>query len=141
MNEAETRAELVDPALKAAGWGGVRKPDSARVHHFRAFATRKHPRQFSITAGGSSAASRSITGSCVTSPLKTHGSRGFSTCWRWWKNRPAGPPGRFGTFGNCGSRPRRCCKPGGPSCIRQNCWRCCSSSPTAGLRIWWRRAL
>jgi len=23
MNEAETRAELVDPALKAAGWGVV----------------------------------------------------------------------------------------------------------------------
>lgn len=23
MNEAETRAELIDPALKAAGWGGV----------------------------------------------------------------------------------------------------------------------
>ena len=45
MNEAETRAELVDPARKAAGWGGVRKPDSARVHHFRVFATRKHPRQ------------------------------------------------------------------------------------------------
>lgn len=23
MNEAETRAELIDPALKAAGWGAV----------------------------------------------------------------------------------------------------------------------
>ncbi|MDZ7781912.1 MAG: hypothetical protein U5K56_02855 [Halioglobus sp.] len=23
LNEAETRAELIDPALKAAGWGGV----------------------------------------------------------------------------------------------------------------------
>ncbi len=23
MNEAETRAELIDPALKAAGWGKV----------------------------------------------------------------------------------------------------------------------
>ena len=23
MNEAETRAELIDPALKAAGWGVV----------------------------------------------------------------------------------------------------------------------
>ena len=23
MNEAETRAELIDPALKAAGWGEV----------------------------------------------------------------------------------------------------------------------
>ena len=25
MNEAETRAELIDPALKAAGWGDVAK--------------------------------------------------------------------------------------------------------------------
>lgn len=24
MNEAETRAELIDPALKAAGWGVTR---------------------------------------------------------------------------------------------------------------------
>ena len=24
MNEAETRAELIDPALKAAGWGKVK---------------------------------------------------------------------------------------------------------------------
>ena len=31
MNEAETRAELIDPALKAAGWGAVeRQPHSAR---------------------------------------------------------------------------------------------------------------
>jgi type I restriction enzyme R subunit len=28
MNEAETRAELIDPALKAAGWGVV---EGARV--------------------------------------------------------------------------------------------------------------
>ena len=28
MNEAETRAELIDPALKAAGWGVV---DASRV--------------------------------------------------------------------------------------------------------------
>jgi predicted type IV restriction endonuclease len=28
MNEAETRAELIDPALKAAGWGVV---DGSRV--------------------------------------------------------------------------------------------------------------
>ena len=24
MNEAETRAELIDPALKAAGWGVIK---------------------------------------------------------------------------------------------------------------------
>ena len=35
MNEAETRAELIDPALKAAGWGVI---DSSRVRHVRAFA-------------------------------------------------------------------------------------------------------
>lgn len=29
MNEAETRAELIDPALKAAGWGEM---DGSRVH-------------------------------------------------------------------------------------------------------------
>lgn len=29
MNEAETRAELIDPALKAAGWGVV--VDGSRV--------------------------------------------------------------------------------------------------------------
>ena len=29
MNEAETRAELIDPALKAAGWGVV---EASRVH-------------------------------------------------------------------------------------------------------------
>ena len=28
MNEAETRAELIDPALKAAGWGVV---DGSRI--------------------------------------------------------------------------------------------------------------
>lgn len=37
MNEAETRAELIDPALKAAGWGVV---DGSRV-----------AREFQITAG------------------------------------------------------------------------------------------
>jgi type I restriction enzyme R subunit len=35
MNEAETRAELIDPALREAGWGvvadsRVRREDSAR---------------------------------------------------------------------------------------------------------------
>jgi type I restriction enzyme R subunit len=30
MNEAETRAELIDPALKAAGWGVV---EASRVRH------------------------------------------------------------------------------------------------------------
>ena len=30
MNEAETRAELINPALKAAGWGVV---DGSRVRH------------------------------------------------------------------------------------------------------------
>ena len=30
MNEAETRAEHVDPALKAAGWGVV---ESSRIRH------------------------------------------------------------------------------------------------------------
>lgn len=29
MNEAETRAEHIDPALKAAGWGVV---DGSRIH-------------------------------------------------------------------------------------------------------------
>ncbi len=37
MNEAETRAELIDPALKAAGWGAV---DGSRV-----------AREYGITAG------------------------------------------------------------------------------------------
>ena len=43
MNEAETRAEHIDPALRAAGWGGVDKqarlararsyiPDDSTVH-------------------------------------------------------------------------------------------------------------
>ncbi len=30
MNEAETRAEHIDPALKAAGWGGVKGERSQR---------------------------------------------------------------------------------------------------------------
>ena len=29
MNEAETRAEHIDPALKAAGWGVVKSPGFA----------------------------------------------------------------------------------------------------------------
>jgi type I restriction enzyme R subunit len=29
MNEAETRAELIDPALKAAGWGVIEVVASA----------------------------------------------------------------------------------------------------------------
>jgi type I restriction enzyme, R subunit len=29
MNEAETRAEHIDPALKAAGWGDV---EGSRIH-------------------------------------------------------------------------------------------------------------
>jgi hypothetical protein len=37
MNEAETRAEHIDPALKAAGWGGV---EGSRIH-----------REYSITPG------------------------------------------------------------------------------------------
>lgn len=37
MNESETRAELIDPALKAAGWGEV---EGSRVH-----------REFQITQG------------------------------------------------------------------------------------------
>ena len=31
MNEAETRAELIDPALAAAGWGVVEGSHPARV--------------------------------------------------------------------------------------------------------------
>ena len=38
MNEAETRAELIDPALKAAGWAVV--PES-RVGHKLAIYERK----------------------------------------------------------------------------------------------------
>jgi hypothetical protein len=39
MNEAETRVELIDPALKAAGWGEVGWPrqrgrDTQCVHRF-----------------------------------------------------------------------------------------------------------
>jgi hypothetical protein len=30
MNEAETRAELIDPARKAAGWGMTRLSEAAR---------------------------------------------------------------------------------------------------------------
>ena len=52
MNEAETRAELIDPALRAAGWRGVRKPDSAGGDHAGAFATRKHPRQAGLRGLG-----------------------------------------------------------------------------------------
>ena len=37
MNEAETRAEHIDPALKAAGWGVV---EGSRIH-----------REYSITPG------------------------------------------------------------------------------------------
>ncbi len=32
MNEAETRAEYIDPALKAAGWGGVEGSRVLREH-------------------------------------------------------------------------------------------------------------
>ena len=32
MNEAETRAEHIDPALKAAGWGGVEGSRVLREH-------------------------------------------------------------------------------------------------------------
>ena len=46
MNEAETRAELIDPALKAAGWGVV---DGSRIR-----------REYSITLGR----------------IKSHGRRG-----------------------------------------------------------------
>jgi hypothetical protein len=35
MNEAETRAEHIDPALKAAGWGVAEgSRDSARIPHY-----------------------------------------------------------------------------------------------------------
>ena len=40
MNEAETRAEHIDPALKAAGWGVV---EGSRIH-----------REYSITPGRTS---------------------------------------------------------------------------------------
>ncbi len=33
MNEAETRAELIDPALKAAGWGEVEGSGVQRERH------------------------------------------------------------------------------------------------------------
>lgn len=33
MNEAETRAELIDPKLKAAGWGVVEDSKVLREHH------------------------------------------------------------------------------------------------------------
>ena len=35
MNEAETRAELIDPALKAAGWGVI---EGSRIRHEYAIA-------------------------------------------------------------------------------------------------------
>src|SRR5262249_42139909 len=44
MNEAETRAELIDPSLAAAGWGVV---EGSRV-----------AREFQITAGGVGGAGR-----------------------------------------------------------------------------------
>lgn len=36
MNEAETRAELIDPALKASGWGVVEGSKILREHHITA---------------------------------------------------------------------------------------------------------
>ncbi len=33
MNEAETRAEYIDPALKAAGWGVVEGSRILREYH------------------------------------------------------------------------------------------------------------
>ena len=36
MNEAETRAELIDPALKASGWGVVEGSKILRAHRFTA---------------------------------------------------------------------------------------------------------
>ena len=32
MNEAETRAELIDPALAAAGWGEAYRRDMFQYH-------------------------------------------------------------------------------------------------------------
>lgn len=34
MNEAETRAELIDPALKAAGWGVTENSSLNRQQQF-----------------------------------------------------------------------------------------------------------
>jgi len=34
MNEAETRAELIDPLLKDSGWGVVEGSKILREHHF-----------------------------------------------------------------------------------------------------------
>ena len=36
MNESETRAELIDPALKAAGWGVVEDSKILREHKITA---------------------------------------------------------------------------------------------------------
>jgi len=47
MNEAETRAEHIDPALKAAGWGVV---EGSRIH-----------REYSITPGRVEGAGRRMT--------------------------------------------------------------------------------
>lgn len=33
MNEAETRAELIDPKLKAFGWGVVKDSKALREYH------------------------------------------------------------------------------------------------------------
>lgn len=54
MNEAETRAEHIDPALKAAGWGVV---EGSRIH-----------REYSITPGrveGSGRRGKAITADAV----------------------------------------------------------------------------
>jgi type I site-specific restriction endonuclease len=48
MNEAETRAEYIDPALKSAGWGEVEgKPDHGG-------STRSHLADLKVMAAGAS---------------------------------------------------------------------------------------
>ena len=45
MNEAETRAELIDPKLKASGWGAVEGSKVLREFHITDDAALYHPKR------------------------------------------------------------------------------------------------
>ncbi len=48
MNEAETRAELIDPALKASGWGIVEGSSSylvSTIHYDSSFSAKVRPQR------------------------------------------------------------------------------------------------
>ena len=51
MNEAETRAEHIDPALKAAGWGVVEGSKIVREHRITAGRIEGHGRRGKADGG------------------------------------------------------------------------------------------